>query len=385
MSHSSKGIHQNGVNKNQDNKENKIPNVIKTVDDLPKVLNYIKQNSTHMGDVQLHITTENMSHRDFHRQWISFVPNINNDPETPDSKSKRDKKNDINAKYNDRADDWALTLFNELDKFLPNADVVYLETNHPRLRENRDINSYIRAAYQSLVSKKTLSNQQKESKKIELRKSVKDIHCTNESQFDKVLEKIKDVDGYIRLLNGMEYTEEEKMYDALESFKGNMEQIKVQIERNIQVRDKAIAAIPAHQAGRVAVMLGIEAQFGGPQNMTELLQYIRDFQFAAPSADIRAYAASMVTIQEQIATIASTIAESPSVATMLSTEQIDVLKKFGSKGKCKGKDKKMDKANKKDKRNYSTTICHDCQGTGHYAGKHCPLYKEFLASKKPKL
>jgi len=178
--------------------------------------------------------------------------------------------------------------------------------------------------------------------------------------------KIKDVDGYIRLLNGLVYTEEEKMYDALESFKGNMEQIKVQIERNIQIRDKALAAIPAHQAGRVAVMLGIEAQFGGPQNMVELLQYIRDFQFAAPSADIRAYAASMVTIQEQIATIASTIAESPSVATMLSTEQIDTLKKL-------------------DKRDLSTVICHDCGENGHYAGTQCPLYKEFLASMKPKL
>ena len=49
--------------------------------------------------------------------------------------------------------------------------------------------------------------EQKEAKKIELRKSVKDINCTNESQFDKVLEKIKDVDGYIRLLNGLVYTE----------------------------------------------------------------------------------------------------------------------------------------------------------------------------------
>ena len=83
MSTNSKGLHNQSGNKNQ--------------------------NSTHMGDVQLHITTENMSHRDFHRQWISHIPNINNDPETPDSKSKRDKRNDINAKYNDRrADDWAL-------------------------------------------------------------------------------------------------------------------------------------------------------------------------------------------------------------------------------------------------------------------------------------
>ena len=134
----SKGLHNQSGNKNNDNKENKVPNVIKSVDDLPKVLNYSRQNSTHMGDVQLHITTENMSHRDFHRQWISHIPNINNDPETPDSKSKRDKRNDINAKYNDRADDWALTIFNGLDKFLPNADVVFLELNHPQLRENRD-------------------------------------------------------------------------------------------------------------------------------------------------------------------------------------------------------------------------------------------------------
>jgi len=128
-------------------------------------------------------------------------------------------------------------------------------------------------------------------------------------------------------------------------------------------------------------MLGTEAQFGGPQNMSELLQYIRDFQFAAPSADIRAYAASMVTIQEQISTIASTIAESPSVATMLSTQQLDTLKRFSNKGKSK----KTGNSNKKDKRDYSKATCQDCMGTGHYAGKHCPMYKEFLASKKQRI
>ena len=99
--------------------------------------------------------------------------------------------------------------------------------------------------------------------------------------------------------------------------------------------------------------------FGGPQNMSELLQYIRDFQFAAPSADIRAYAASMVTIQEQISTIASTIAESPSVATMLSTQQLDTLKRFSNKGKSK----KIGNSNKKDKRDYSKATCQDCNGT----------------------
>jgi hypothetical protein len=47
--------------------------------------------------------------------------------------------------------------------------------------------------------------------------------------------------------------------------------------------------------------------------------------------------------------------------------------------------KKIGNSNKKDKRNYSKATCQDCMGTGHYAGKHCPMYKEFLASMKPKL
>ena len=157
------------------------------------------------------------------------MPSLDSVPETPDSKSKRDKRSGVSAKYSDRADDWALALLSELDKFLPSAGAVFLEHSYPSLRESRDTSSYTRAAYQSLVPKKALTSQQKESKKADLRKTVKDVNCTSELQLDKATEKTKDVDGYTRLLGGLEYTDEEKLCGALESLKGSVEQTKTQV------------------------------------------------------------------------------------------------------------------------------------------------------------
>ena len=68
----------------------------------------------------------------------------------------------------------------------------------------------------------------------------------------------------------------------------------------------------------------------------------------------------------------------------LKSEQTEVLKKLGHKGKSKSSDKKKGKLQKKEKRDYSSATCTDCSSTGHYAGKHCPTFRELTESKKQK-
>ena len=170
------------------------------------------------------------------------------------------------------------------------------------------------------------------------------------------------------------------MYDALESLKGSMEY------KSSAALKLVVELYQLHQHTKP-----VEWQLcSGLKRSTAVLKVWPscysaseiDCQFAAPSADTRAYAASMVTTQEQVSTAASTTASAPSAAATLPVEQTEVLKKLGHKGKHKCREKSKDKSKPTEKRDYSTATCTDCSGTGHYAGKHCPTYKELTESKR---
>ena len=81
---------------------------------------------------------------------------------------------------------------------------------------------------------------------------MRDTHCTSELHSDSVAEKTRDVGGCTRQL-GLEYSGEEKLHDALESFKGSVEQARVQTERSTQPRGRALRAVPARQAGLLSL------------------------------------------------------------------------------------------------------------------------------------
>ena len=337
---------------------------VRTCDDFFKYVKNIHSKSSHMGDVVHHITIESMDLEPYKEKMETYD---GDDSEDEEEKTFRQLRNKSKIASNQKMVDFAKEVINELDLVLAEDIRTFIKNEHPEYRRDGNVNAYIRFAARGLVSLKTLTPQQKEKEKEDSRRTIRSLSIYSVAAIDKLWTVARTVQGSIALL-GLAYTADELVFDMLESFKGELSQVKCQILDSTTYKEREIAAVPAG-AGRAQRIREIEAKYVVPQTIEELSHFIRNYNFPASSNEITQFTQSMATMQHTISVLTSMVAEN----TSLSTASREVLQSLGG---TKGH---------KPKKDFSQVVCDRCGVKGHsFHPKFCPSYAKYKSKKVTK-
>jgi len=340
------------------------PSIVKSCDDFFKYVKVIHARSSHMGDVVHHISIKSMDTEPYKEIMETYD---GDESEDDDEKTFRQLRNKSKIASNQKLVDFAKEVINELDLVLSDDVRTFIKNEHPEYRRDGNVNAYIRFAARGLVSLRTLTPQQKEKEKEDSRRTIRSLNIFSVASVDKLWPIARTVQGSIALL-GLGYSAEELMFDMLESFKGELSQVKCQILDSTTYRDREIAAVPAG-AGRVQRIREIEAKYVVPQTIEELSHFIRNYNFPTSSNEITQFTQSMATMQHTISVLTSMVAEN----TTLSTASRELLKNLGGT--------KVHKP----KKDFSQVVCDRCGVKGHsFHPKFCPSYAKYKDKKVTK-
>lgn len=336
--------------------EHKRPALCRTSDDFYRYVKGLHDRSSHMGDVVNHITIDSKDHEPYKENMEIY----DNDEEDEDDEEKtfRQLRNKSRIAINQKLIEYAKEIINEIDLVLSEDVRTFIKTEHPEYRRDGNVNAYIRLAARGLVSLKTLTPQQREKEKEDSRRTVRSLNIYSVATIDKLWPIARTVQGSIALL-GLDYSAEEIMFDMLESFKGELSQVKCHILDNTVCREREIATVPAG-ANRNQRIREIEAKYVIPTTIEELSRFVRNFNFPSASNEISQFTQSLATMQTTISVLTSMVADKAS----LSTASKDTLKKLG-----------VLKKEKRGKDYYKDVTCTGCGVKGHsFHPKFCPSY-----------